>query len=263
MGGELVTVTSADGTRLGVEVVGSGPPLLAVHGGTADRTRWTPLVPHLADRFTLHLLDRRGRGASTEESDGQYALEREADDVVAVCEAIGAPVRLLGHSYGGLIGMEALTRTEAIERALLYEPAFDTPGHRIAPPDAFDRLSERLAADDREGALDLFYREIIRIDPAPLKAQPVWQARLAAVHTIEREGRIGLTYAVAPQHFAAVDVPVRILAGTESPPAFGAAARAARDAIPGSDLVWLEGQGHTMIDADTAGFARHVVDFLG
>lgn len=262
MGAEVVTVTSADGTRLGVEIVGDGPPILAVHGGTADRTRWAPLVPHLAERFTLHLLDRRGRGASTDESAEPYALEREADDVVAVCEAIGAPVRLLGHSYGGLIGMEALTRTDAIDRALLYEPAFDAEGRRIAPPASFDRLAERLRDDDREGALDVFYREIIGIDPTPLRAQPAWQARVAAVHTIEREGRIGLDYACEPERFADVRVPVRILAGTESPPAFGAAARAANAAIPGSELVWLDGQGHTMIDADTAGFARHVVDFL-
>ena len=48
--------------------------------------------------------------------------------MLAVIDAIGEPVRYLGHSYGALIGLEALTRTSAIERALLYEPPFDTPG---------------------------------------------------------------------------------------------------------------------------------------
>ena len=261
--GELFHVTSADGTRLGVERLGEGPALLAVHGGTADRTRWAPLTEPLRERFTLHLLDRRGRGESTEESPEPYALVREAEDVVAVCDAIGEPVRLLGHSYGGLIGMEALLLTDAIERALLYEPAFDTPGMRLAPPEALDRMMEQMHAGDRDASLETFYREVVGIDPAPLRAQPMWERRLAALPTIEREGRIGLDYRCDAARFTQVRTPVRILWGTESPPPFRAAAEAAHAAIPGSELVALEGQGHTMIDADTDGFVRQVVDFLG
>ena len=37
---EVLSVVSADGTRIGCEVVGAGPPLLLVHGSTADRSRW-------------------------------------------------------------------------------------------------------------------------------------------------------------------------------------------------------------------------------
>jgi pimeloyl-ACP methyl ester carboxylesterase len=217
----------------------------------------------LAERFTLHLVDRRGRGASTQEA-ADYALEREVEDVLAVCDAAGGDVRLLGHSYGGLIGLEALRGSDdAVGRALLYEPAFDTPRFHIAPPEAFDVVKAALAAGDREGALVAFYEGIIGIDPTPLRALPVWQARLAAVHTIVREGDIGLAYALDPAAFADVAIPTRVLAGTTSPPAFGAAARAAADAVPGAELVWLEGHGHTMIDADPVGFVGQVLDFLG
>ncbi len=51
--------------------------------------------------------------------------------------------------------------------------------------------------------------------------------------------------------------------GAEGPPPFRAAVAAAHAAIPSSDVVRLEGQGHTMIDADPAGFVREVADFLG
>jgi pimeloyl-ACP methyl ester carboxylesterase len=261
--GEVREVRSPDGTVLGVEVVGAGPPLVLVHGGTADRSRWAPVVGPLAERFTLHLLDRRGRGASTREADGPYALEREAEDVIAVAEAAGSPVRLLGHSYGGLIALELLRLLPAVlERALLYEPAFDTAGHSIAPAYAVDAVKEQLAAGDREGALITFYERVVGIDPAPLMRLPVWQARIAAVHTVVREAEIGLRYALDPAPLADVRVPVRVLAGTTSPPAFGAAAELTAKAVPGAELVWLEGQGHTMIDADPAGFVDQVVDFL-
>lgn len=260
---EVIEVRSPDGTRLGVERVGEGPALLAVHGGIADRTRWNLLKDRVADRFTLHLLDRRGRGASTDESPGPYALEREVEDVLAVIDAIGEPVRYLGHSYGALIGMEALTRTERIERALLYEPPFDTPGNVIAAADALDRVEARIDAGDRDGALEIFYREVVGADPEPFKGLPMWPTRVAVVHTVVREGRIGLDYACVPERFEHVTTPTRILLGSESPATFRGAAVAAAGAIHSSEIVALPGQGHTMIDVDPEGFVRHVVDFLG
>lgn len=260
---DVRTVTSSDGTRVGAEIVGSGPALVAIHGGTADRTRWAPVRDALAEHFTLYLVDRRGRGASTQEAE-EYALDREVEDALTVCEAAGGAVRLLGHSYGGLIGLETLRRSpEAVGRALLYEPAFDTPGLHVAPPEALAAVKSRLAEDDREGALVTFYETIIGIDPTPLKSLPIWQARLAAAHTMVREGEIGLTYVLDPASFAEVTVPTRILAGTTSPAPFAAAARAAADAVPDAELVWLEGHGHTMIDVDPPGFVEQVLDFLG
>ena len=56
---ELIAVTSKDGTRIGVECAGTGPTLLFVHGGVGDRTRWTPMFPLLASRFTVCAMDRR------------------------------------------------------------------------------------------------------------------------------------------------------------------------------------------------------------
>ena len=44
------------------------------------------LRPHLADRFTVIAIDRRGRGDSTDSP--EYALERECDDVAAVVRSL-------------------------------------------------------------------------------------------------------------------------------------------------------------------------------
>lgn len=260
---EVIEVRSPDGTRLGVERAGTGPALVAVHGGIGDRSRWNLLKEHVADRFTLHLLDRRGRGASTREAQGPYALEREVEDVLAVIDAVGEPVRYLGHSYGALIGMEALRRSDRIDRALLYEPPFDTPGHTIIDGGLLDRIEAHIAAGDRDGGLEVFYREVLGADPTPFKDLPMWPIRIAIAHTIVREGRIGLTYRCVPERFAGVTTPTRILLGTESPAPFRGAAAAAAGAIASSEIVTLPGQGHTMIDADPEGFVRHVVDFLG
>jgi len=79
-------ITSADGTIVRCFTDGSGPPLLLVHGTTADHARWQMITPELAEHFTVYAMDRRGRGDST---DGpEYHLLREAEDVAAVVSAV-------------------------------------------------------------------------------------------------------------------------------------------------------------------------------
>ncbi len=258
-------VTSADGTRIGFERVGDGPPLIAIHGGVADRTRWNSVAGALGNDHLLVLLDRRGRGFSAEEVEGEYALAREVEDLDAVIAAIGAPVEVLAHSYGGLVALEAATSLSGIERMVAYEPAFDTPGLATFPPQTLARVDELIAAGDREAGLELFFRDVVGADDeliASLKATPVWAARLAAAHTIGREGEVVRDYAFDSDRFAAVDLPIRFLVGTESPEPLTASTRTAHKAIASSELVELDGQGHTAMDTDPEGFVRAVTEFL-
>ena len=76
------TVTSADGTPIAYERTGSEPPLVLVHGMTADHTRWEPVRPAFEEQFTVYAIDRRGRGGSGDAA--EYELEREIEDVTAV-----------------------------------------------------------------------------------------------------------------------------------------------------------------------------------
>jgi pimeloyl-ACP methyl ester carboxylesterase len=50
------TAISADGTVIGYESVGAGPPLLVVHGSTGTRARWSPVLGSLAQRYTVHAI---------------------------------------------------------------------------------------------------------------------------------------------------------------------------------------------------------------
>src|SRR5688572_24310787 len=116
----MSTFRSGDGTTIACEKIGSGPPLVLVHGTAADHTRWAPVLPALSGRFTIYACDRRGRGAS---GDGaSYAMEREFEDVAAVVDGIGGPVDLLGHSYGALCSLEAAVLARNLRRLALYEP---------------------------------------------------------------------------------------------------------------------------------------------
>jgi pimeloyl-ACP methyl ester carboxylesterase len=86
----ISTVASADGTPIAVECAGAGPSLVIVHGGTGDRTRWTPLFPLLESKFRVCAMDRRAHGASGDTL--PYSLQKEVEDVVAVVAAQPGPV---------------------------------------------------------------------------------------------------------------------------------------------------------------------------
>jgi pimeloyl-ACP methyl ester carboxylesterase len=71
-------VRSKDGTLIAFQKSGTGAPLVLVHGTSADHTRWAPVLPPLASRFTVYAMDRRGRGGSGDTD--PYAIEREFED---------------------------------------------------------------------------------------------------------------------------------------------------------------------------------------
>ncbi|MGH2627301.1 MAG: alpha/beta fold hydrolase, partial [Anaerolineales bacterium] len=74
-------VRSDDGTLIAYQRSGEGPPLVLVHGTTADHTRWALILPELERHFSVYAMDRRGRGESGDAE--SYALEREFEDVAA------------------------------------------------------------------------------------------------------------------------------------------------------------------------------------
>jgi pimeloyl-ACP methyl ester carboxylesterase len=248
-GVSLTRVPSRDGTEIGYFSSGSGSPLLLVHGSLGDHTRWDALRPHLEPRFTVHAMDRRGRGASGDSPD--YQIEREYEDVAAVIDSVaessGSPVDVYCSSYGGLCTFGAASMTSNIRRLALYEawPAVD-PQQLAVPSSLLERVDELLMKGDRETALMVAYREALGLSVEEfesIRAQPSWPARLAAAHTIPREGRAFGQVAFDPAQARKITVPTLLLIGSESP-IWGRQANEVMAALPNASIAVLEGQGH-------------------
>jgi pimeloyl-ACP methyl ester carboxylesterase len=130
MEGHRHSVTSADGTEIGLLTAGAGSPLLLVHGGMGQIERWSPLWDMLTARWRVTAMDRRGRGSSGDAD--RYDIGREFEDVAAAAASVAGdgPVDVFGHSIGATCALGAAAGEAPIRRLALYEP----PGPPTAPP---------------------------------------------------------------------------------------------------------------------------------
>jgi pimeloyl-ACP methyl ester carboxylesterase len=260
---EKQLVASRDGTRIAYWQSGTGPALLLVHGATADHTTtWRLVLPDLERHFTVYAMDRRGRGGSGDGAD--YELQREAEDVAAVIDAIGGPVSVLGHSYGALVAIEGVRLTANVERLVLYE------GVPLRGADLFDlaivaRLEALLRAGDVEGMLIGMYRDVVGMpagDIEIIRAQrDAWARRLANAPTLPRELAAERGYEFEPVRFADVRVPTMLLVGGDSPARELENARGVAAALPDARVVVMPGQHHAAMYTAPDEFVAEVVRF--
>ncbi|GIT90949.1 haloacetate dehalogenase [Jannaschia pagri] len=98
-------IIADDGTRLAVRTVGSGPPLVLLHGFPENHRCWLPVLPPLAERFTCILPDLRGYGESDAPPDDLghtvYSKRRMARDLICILDQLGHPTAdVVGHDRG-------------------------------------------------------------------------------------------------------------------------------------------------------------------
>lgn len=253
-------ITSKDGTRIAIECTGAGPNLLIVHGGTGDRKRWQPLLPLFARSFRVCAMDRRGHGQS--EAGPSYSLTKEVEDVAAVVKSRGGPVFVLAHSIGGVFALEAAFLTNKIARLALYEPPLQDLDHT----EVADRMERLIQSGDREQALLMFFREIVKMSPEEIeivRSRPVWPERVAGIDVQLREIRGLSKYHFNPSRVRKVRVPTLLLTGSKTrSPQLKQAITSLMNSLPNRTLVILEGEEHNAMDTIPQQFADHVTKFL-
>ncbi len=148
---------------LNVELRGSGPPLVLLHGFTQTGRLWGSFGKHLERAMTLVAVDLPGHaGSDTVRADLPTTAGLVAE---AVRDAIGdAPCALLGYSLGARVALHILTRPDPgvpVGRAVLIGA---TGGIENADDRARRRQSDEAQADeldqtgDVEGFVDAWLR---------------------------------------------------------------------------------------------------------
>ena len=131
----------ANGASFHVARVGTGEPLLLLHGWPEFWLTWEPVMARLADRFTLFAPDLRGFGDS-DKPQGPFGPDQHAADMLALLDALGVTqVGVIGHDVGGA-AMQPMARQAPRRLSGLFFFDFVYPGigPRTAEPERLNNI---------------------------------------------------------------------------------------------------------------------------
>jgi len=114
----------ADGVKLHYLVSGSGPPVILLHGYAETSRMWRPLIPRLAEKFTVIAPDLPGIGDSD--------IPRNGLDMKSAAARIHALVRSLGVEKARVVGHDI-----ALMVAYAYAAQFPAETEKLVLMDAF------------------------------------------------------------------------------------------------------------------------------
>ncbi|MEF8939281.1 MAG: alpha/beta hydrolase [Salinivenus sp.] len=258
---EELTTRSADGTRIGALKLGSGPPLVIVHGGLVTGEEYLPIAEQLADHFTCHLMDRRGGGRSGDAD--AYSIDREREDVEAVLDVAGPEAYLLGHSWGATVALEAARRRDPAG-LVLYEPPLPVKGP--AHQKAIEICRAAVEKNQPAEGLAAFFRDIVGVSGEQLseiQETPLWGKMVSLTPRVIREMEAVDGLAPSLERYREVTAPTLLLVGSlTTQDHLAGASRELEGTLPNARIAMLEGEAHMANLTSPDQVAREVAAFL-
>lgn len=251
------SVISADGTTIGYHVLGKGPGLLVIHGGWRHGLHYRKMAELFSPQFTVYLMDRRGRGLSGPQGEN-YSLEKELDDALAIVQHENIQF-IFGHSFGGMVAAHLALRHSFLKIAL-YEPGIF--GNLSFPVDWIPEFEQQLARREMTRAMLTFTKGLEMA--GPLENIPGFLLRplFWLIGTVKGRKETNQLLRQLPGElrilrqpkdiapFAALQAPVLLLTGTESPAYFDAPMKNLAETLPHAELVKMEKVGHNAPDEE-------------
>jgi pimeloyl-ACP methyl ester carboxylesterase len=244
--------------RIHYDVVGTGRPLVLLHGwGASARRNWVDLgwVEALAPLRRLVLLDSRGHGRSeAAATQAEYGYGAMSEDVLFVMDELGiAEADLFGYSMGAFIGVSLLGNHQDRFRSMVLGGIGDETEESAA---ACHLIAAALRADDPAEIVDPVgraYRRYVDADPENDR-----EALAMAALQMWPEGH---PLALGGDGLGDVDIPVLVVDGADDHPYVDTVGRLVA-AIPGAELVTIADTDHHTI-VDDPRFKLAVQAFLG
>lgn len=237
-----------DTVQLHYEELGSGQPVVMLHGFPFNHTIWQAQAGVLSQSYRVILPDLRGHGQSPA-PDGVYAMDVMARDVLALLHVLGIErAAWVGHSMGGYVLMAALrVAPERIAAAVLVA----THPH----PDSEERQAARRTAAARvftEGKMGVTQEMIASLFAPGGDSSPQAAALLDLMRKTPREGLAGALRGMAerPSSVAvlrAAKLPALVIGGQHDQIVSPEVARSMAEIMPGGRFVSVEGAGHMLM----------------
>lgn len=252
--------------RLAYDICGTGPLLVFLHGIGGGRVNWRRQLAQFGEHFTAVAWDARGYGDS-DDYDGPLAFTDFADDLARLLDHLDAPrAHVVGLSMGGRIALDLWRRFP--DRVASLTLADTSAGSREAQDPT--KIAAFLAARQKpllDGMTPAeLAPQLVEALLGPAASGAVRAELTASLAALHRDSYLKTLEAVTRftdfPDFAAIAVPVLVVAGTAdriAPPDVVAAMAAA---IPGATLIMIEAAGHVSNVEAPAAFNAALAGFL-
>lgn len=233
---------------------GSGPGVVCIHSNASSSAQWRDLMALLSSSHRVLAPDSYGSGKSPDwHSDREIALQDEVAFIEPVLAMLETPFDLVGHSYGAAVALvTALDNPGRVRALALYEPTlFSLVDAQAPPPNGADGIrnavsaaAAALDAGDRDAAAGYFIN--FWMGPGTWGSTPPQRKAAIAdsVVNVRRWSHALFTEATSVHAFAALNIPILYMLGSESPESARAVARSLVPALSRVKVVEFPGLGH-------------------
>jgi pimeloyl-ACP methyl ester carboxylesterase len=246
---------------------GDGPTVVLVPGSCATGAAWRPIIDAWGGRFRCVTTSLLGYGSTAERrTAADPSIVHEAEVVEAVIRRAGDPVHLVGHSFGGLVGVAVALRKGATlaSLAVLEAPAMELLRERRGDAEhygAFRAMNETYFTAFARGEQDAVASMIDFYGGAGTYAS--WPARVRAY--VEETTAVNIldwasayAFPLSAAALAGIGVPTLVAWGGASHPAARRANALLGQSIRGAATAAIDGAAHFMISTHAGDVARLV-----
>lgn len=271
--------TATSETPLWWDEMGSGPPVVLVHGYGANAATWDRWLPALARHHRCIRVELKGFGRSPAPADGRWSVPELAEPLVALLRRLELrDAAVVGHSLGGAVMLAAALELndaggdEAVRIGRMVsvagaayrqpEPPFvriarwrrlAEVGFRLVPKRALVRLVYRTIVS-RDGDLD---RQRAESMAEPLRRPEVQRAALEVARNLFTPELESFT-----ARYSEIRQPLLCLWGEVDPVVPAWVGRRLADEVAHGRYVELPGCGHMPMDERPEASLQVVLDFL-
>lgn len=141
--------------------LGSGCPVVLVHGLGSDHTIWEGIIPHMQKNYRVLALDLRGHGCSSKPP-GPYSMEIFSQDIIGFLEHLYIEhAHFIGHSMGGAVLQELAIRKQELFNSLTLISSFAYVDHHL------EEVLLELLRILREDRYTDFFKECLKLANSP------------------------------------------------------------------------------------------------
>ncbi|MEO6022038.1 MAG: alpha/beta hydrolase [Burkholderiales bacterium] len=258
---------------------GNGPNVVCLHSSAASSAQWLPLMDQLCDKYRVLAVDLYGEGKSPPWTSGRDCTIDDELELLNPLLDERAPFTLVGHSYGGAVGVRiALAKRQSVQALVLYEPALwgllatvDPDGAGTKEIEAVRQsLIEQLGLGNDEAATQGFIDYWVGAGTWASLPEHRRPSLIQGAKANAKKWRESLGYPFSEEEIQELRLPVLLLAGSSSTLAAVSVVTRLQALLPQAEVVALPGLGHlgplthpAVVNAEISSFLARLPEHHG